>query len=228
MNIVTKQDEYLKNFLAEIEFALDNEFYMVALFATIAIPDIFGNIEYPELSGDKHTKKRYTQWVKEYLLPIAKANVPKGLNQNRAYPFNVIYDENILYKLRCCLLHEGIPEINPHDFINSFKKESEFSQGIMMDNCEFRLILEPPPWGENFESSIDFKNYYNFKIDISVPLLCDTICWAAKNYITTNREKIIKTAQTAIPNKRVLFPTIIDNRTYGFRQQLLSSQNERR
>ena len=82
----------LEFFIADIKKALDNDCYFSALALALTLPDICGRIKYPD---EKSVSKRYKKWFHEY--------VWNGQSENNQIKF----DENICYKLRCSLLHEG-------------------------------------------------------------------------------------------------------------------------
>ena len=47
----------------EIEIALENNLYLVALNTALTLPDICGKAEYPQLK----TAERYKKWYDEYI-----------------------------------------------------------------------------------------------------------------------------------------------------------------
>ena len=56
--------------LEDLEKSLDNDCYFAALSLALALPDICGRAEYPELSSS--SKKRYIQWYDEIYWAVRK------------------------------------------------------------------------------------------------------------------------------------------------------------
>lgn len=83
----------MKNKIDEINKAIDAGAYIAALALSLTLPDICGQIEYPDLRvGD-----RYVKWFDRYVKPlyfIKNENAPN--NQ---------FDGEMCYALRCALFH---------------------------------------------------------------------------------------------------------------------------
>lgn len=86
----------MKNKIEEIKKAIDAGAYFAALTLSLTIPDICGQIEYPDC---KSIGKRYSKWYDKYVKPTY-CN-PDGDN-----PPN-LFDGKMCYKLRCAILHSG-------------------------------------------------------------------------------------------------------------------------
>jgi hypothetical protein len=89
----------MERFASAIKQSLDNQNWYGALFISLAIPDICGNITYPELRGSGNTKHRYDKWVNTYLLPFLKNSNGEQMMTAEDY-----------YKLRNFLLHQGVTQ----------------------------------------------------------------------------------------------------------------------
>jgi hypothetical protein len=91
----------MKKFVESIKMALANKNYYVALFASLALPDICGKIEYPQ----KSSQKRYVEWYQKYLQDTYTPAI--GPEARKV----VFLCGNDLYALRCAFLHEGSDKI---------------------------------------------------------------------------------------------------------------------
>lgn len=91
----------MEQFTGAIRSCIDTNNWYGALFISLSVPDICGNITYPDLRGSNHTKERYNRWVNEYLSQYLK-------NEHGKIPIIMTADD--FYQIRCHLLHEGIDE----------------------------------------------------------------------------------------------------------------------
>jgi len=97
----------LLSILEQIDQALNSRSYYLALFASLAIPDIAGALEAPDGQANR---ERYKNWYEKWARPRLKEQVKAQLAQR-----GVNYDpqvENPLtgdacYRFRCSLLHQG-------------------------------------------------------------------------------------------------------------------------
>ena len=82
----------MRDFLAQIEAALDANLYYLALFAALTVPDICGAIE---STDGLSTGKKYIQWFEKHIAPQYTSGDTKFLTGEDCYNF------------RCSLLHQG-------------------------------------------------------------------------------------------------------------------------
>lgn len=157
----------MNHLINEIISNLENENYLSALTLTLLLPDICGKIQYPELQGRHHSRKRYVHWYNEFIYPYEKSPNNNDL-------FNEwVPDGDTLYLLRCSLLHEGSLNIE-----NEVKK----IKGIK-DSINYKFILT-----DNFTSinltyvNGDKNEEYSVLFRIGVEDLCKKICAVAENF----------------------------------------------
>lgn len=86
----------------DIRDALTNNLFFAALISALNLPDICGKAEYP---NETSTKKRYIDWY------------DKEIGQYEKNPFQNTEEMpylsgNVIYSLRCALLHEGNPNVD--------------------------------------------------------------------------------------------------------------------
>ena len=106
--------------LADLEKSLDNDCYFAALSLALALPDICGRAEYPELSSS--SKKRYIQWYDEHIGKYEKP--PKQSENDEDMPY---LSGEVIYQLRCSLLHQGVPDIDKGNIKAKENKIDHFS-----------------------------------------------------------------------------------------------------
>lgn len=88
----------INRMIEEINKCLDNELYISALTMTLIIPDMCGKAEYPT---EKNTKQRYVKWFDYWI----------GQYETYEGQENPNLTGEIVYSLRCSMLHEGNPTI---------------------------------------------------------------------------------------------------------------------
>ena len=81
----------IEQLVNEINGLLRDGYPYSALGIALTLPDICGNIAYPNTKVADHYKK----WYSEYVNPISALKFKDG------------FDEEICYKLRCAYLHSG-------------------------------------------------------------------------------------------------------------------------
>jgi len=56
----------MESFLASIKIALENKNYIAALALSLVVPDICGNVEFPNTESEEHYKKWFDNFVRQY------------------------------------------------------------------------------------------------------------------------------------------------------------------
>lgn len=161
-------DEIIK----EINACLDNGCVIAALTSALILPDICAKAIYPELK--KQNKVRYIKWYEEYIGQYEHSLFP---NANSHYPSG-----ELIYSLRCSLLHEGNPNIENNKFgIEYFELIYNKVQGTHMTSysSESQLV----------EDENSTEKEINKKISVNVRDICNKICLLAKACYEENKDK---------------------------------------
>ncbi len=162
--------------VGEIYKCLDNECYIAALALALTLPDICGKAEYP----NENSRERYSLWfdtnIGQYERERSRSN-EKGLAN---LPF---LSGELLYALRCDVLHSGEVNING----NAMKEEQN-------QVTEFNLVI--PPRSEccafgtttsiayNEDRTVAVREY-----NVDIPFLCKIISNVALEYYQNNASK---------------------------------------
>lgn len=149
----------LQKLINEIELCAENGCYTVALISALALPDLCGQAEYSELRGKGRVGKRYKKWYQEYLGQY------EDPGDGMPYP-----SADIVYDLRCSLMHSLIPEVN------SERKEL----------TEFKLVAEGN-WADGGSSYKDSDG--NRGLTVNVKNLIWKLCRVASYYYKDNKDK---------------------------------------
>lgn len=153
----------------EIRAAVDNKLYFVALMGALTLPDICGKAEYP----NKKTSDRYKSWLRQCV----------NSREFGKYEYTAAegVDDEIIYKLRCNLLHQGTPNIEERiDNVDYFEL-------VKVNPCKchkFQHFIE-----NEIEKTDGAENIIARKISINIASLCYLLCDSAEMYYKKNREK---------------------------------------
>lgn len=154
--------------IEDIKKSLENECYMAALALALTLPDICGKAEYPTMGN----RQRYIGWYDEHIGKYEKP--PSPISDNMAYESG-----EVVYSLRCNLLHQGNPNIE--------------ASRIDEDRCKvdrFVLTVDNPLISGTSAVFSTVNNIVLFReMEVNIPCLCKKLCSTAKSYYENNKEK---------------------------------------
>ncbi|HFE2327579.1 hypothetical protein MXE87_03800 [Enterococcus faecium] len=168
MNNLSKLKD-LQFIISTVNEALMKEANNAAIFCSLAIPDLCGQIEYPKI---KSVKKRYSKWYDEY---IYKYENPRTTTDK----INQI-DGDVIYLLRCKLFHETSQY--HAEVLNKIKKKYARRSNIKEENVNLKL---------NFDSEVNKiqvtggswkPNEINVLIEMNQVLLARKLVQTAQGY----------------------------------------------
>lgn len=84
--------------IEDIKKAMDAKAYLCALALALTLPDICGQVAYPDMNRRNQSQARYIKWYDEY---ITQYDYPASYNGNAKF------DGIKCWKLRCAILHSG-------------------------------------------------------------------------------------------------------------------------
>ena len=152
----------INRLIDEINFCLNSNCFMAALTTALTLPDICGKAEY----GSINPSERYIQWFDKYIGQYETINNNDMPNLNG----------EVLYSLRCSLLHQGNPNIekgkgNIDEFVLNLQQENI---GIYVDTSSIITHAD----------KTQTRSY-----DINVRGICYKLCSVAKYYYKNNLDK---------------------------------------
>ena len=152
--------------IAEIKQALEKKLYIIALSSALTLPDICGKAEFPNM----RTKNRYLCWGEKYI-------DSRNCDEYEYYAIDGM-DINIIYDLRCSLLHQGTPNVERNLYYELICDQCERARSF----CFFTTsIYIPSPDGS--------KKRNIQSISVNVTFLCNLLCDCAEKYWQENRQK---------------------------------------
>lgn len=154
----------------EIRTALSHELYLSALALSLTLPDTCGQAEYP---NEKFNGNRYKKWCNQYVITDRCDGI---------YVCDMPYlNEEIIYSLRNCLLHQSTPNIK-----NSKIHESR----CKVD--KFELVINEEDSANGALSIVTYGKdmcIVRRELKVYVSHLCHILCIAAEDYYRNNKEK---------------------------------------
>ena len=173
VGIITIQD-----LMDDIKRALDAKALFSALALSFALVDECAKIEY---SGEKSQRKRFEKWAAEYLT-TEKSVEDRKTDFGKVLPS---FDGEVIYQLRCCILHEASSDI---DFENDKKITDKENKGVL-----FTLILDDTCISCN-SFSVDSNDKKTIDVEVSgfvnLILHCVEVFYKRKlSTVSTTKEK---------------------------------------
>lgn len=167
-----------------IRVALEKECYLPALALALTLPDICGQIEYPELirkNGSRLVGQQYKKWFKEWVGHYYADHT--GFKQNGKYPKNPYFTDEMCYQLRCAYLHSGNSDIDEFG-----EKEDKQFKYIYHFSLSVNGGESYGTWWEEPQLNVD-KMFKHRTVCIDVVKLCEFLCCAAEKYYNTKEDK---------------------------------------
>lgn len=156
----------------EIEKALSHDLYFAALNLALTLPDICGKAEYHDLRTGERCKKWYDENVGVTEKP------PKCTEDEPEMPY---LSGEVVYSLRCSLLHEGNPNLQKNGKrpipIDRFSLVIQSEQPFRIYGGEESCVMTSP-------DGTEVRSYR-----VNVRRLCMVLCLCAKGYYKENKDK---------------------------------------
>ena len=170
----------LNRIITEINDCLDHEYLLAALTMALTLPDICGKAEYPTLK-EPH---RYVRWYDENIGCYEKPPRIDPCEVEMPY-----LSGEVVYNLRCMLLHQGTPNIERHKIHSKECRIDRFSLlfekkkpiDIYADSAQVFLGGTSPIPAQN---DVEFRSY-----EVNVRRLCFILTTCAEAYYKNNVEK---------------------------------------
>ena len=154
----------------EIRMAMSHELYLSALALALTLPDTCGRAEYP---NEKRNGIRYKNWCSQYVI-TDRCDSPYGYDM----PY---LNEEIIYSLRNCLLHQSTPSVEQSEIHESRCKVDKFELVITGEdgaNGDLSMVA----YGKDM-------NIVRRELQVPISHLCYILCTAAEDYYKNNKEK---------------------------------------
>ena len=159
----------MDDLISEIRSDLQFGNYLSALALSLIIPDICAKALYGETG-----RNNYIKWYDGNL----------GINQRPEDDVMPYLDGDVIYQLRCSILHSGCYDLESSDNIKDQNKVDEF-----------KLYVNE---GNHFVDGVaSYDRYTHYRtLDVDIKKLCENICFVAKAEYNDNKEKFDRVTKT--------------------------------
>lgn len=137
----------LERLILDVDKALDAEVYLAALSLMLTLPDICAKAKYGDSLGNK---KRYTKWYNEYIGQYEKSPQEKD---DITMPY---LSGEVIYQLRCNVLHQGTPNIDSEKIDEESCKIDHFTP-ITQSKNEFELYSDFASYDDYMKPVREYK-----------------------------------------------------------------------
>lgn len=162
----------IDKYVEDIEKALKVESYFSALALSLALPDICGNVEYP----NETVSDRYKKWCNVNLSDIFEND------KDNICADNPYLSGEVIFSLRNLFLHQGEPNINIDRIRDVDNKMDQFVI-VLDDNTTFSQF--------SIKYSVRDNECVFKKLVVDVTYLCRSICEEASKYYLQNKDKFV-------------------------------------
>lgn len=184
--------------ISDCKKALDAGAYIAALCIALMLPDVCNKVNGQFKPGE--AGKRYKEWVDNYI-GVYGDDSECDLNPPLQYP---CAGGDEIYKLRCALLHEGLPNVDISGMNITFVIDEKSHYGRNGESYGITYSRN-----ENGEYLIHQKN-----IRINIRHFCVYMCNTAEEYYRSNQE-FFNSQQSEI----------INFNNFGIRTEKITSQD---
>jgi hypothetical protein len=173
--------------IKDINLALNNKSYLSALALSLTLPDICGQIEYPDLkkkNGERNIREQYVAWFDDWVNQYFADNT--GWTEDGSKANNPYFTGEMCYSLRCSFLHAGNSDIkNWGD-----KEDADFHYSY-----EFELAVSGAD-----KTALSWVNPTNNHskilktktVRVNIDKLCECICLSAEKYYREKDPNLFK------------------------------------
>lgn len=172
------------NRIAEIRSCLNNELYEAALALALTLPDICGQVEYPNIG----VGQRYRDWITNYMdNTVLNDPVFNGLSNlgcaNTQQTFEPLTAADI-YKLRCSFLHSGNDDLQqgPQPRIDKFELVKPGALGVDENGRDYGYIL----------ASRNENGNQIHVAKINIKYICEMLCSFAEKYYNSKKPELFE------------------------------------
>ena len=151
--------------------------WIPALITALTVPDILGQVEFPEMvykRGNRNVGRQYRAWFKRHVEHryADETGFDEKLNAKNPY-----FTAKMCYALRCSMLHQGSDDI---DFEYRFEDDDDAGYSYVFELRANACDSYGAIWPSLQEGE---KTHKTIHVCIDVKTLCDAICDEGEKYI---------------------------------------------
>ena len=180
----------INKIIAEIKVALDNDLYILALMGSLTLIDSCGKAEYP----NKGVGYRYEHWYNKYINPLIGDDEEVDILAGYDNKFNEIYIKDklpeltgeVVYSLRCALLHTDNPNIQIEDIKTNYNKINKFVL-CLEGKKDFEMFVDMS--GVTVTNGLGNTVRIEREYHLNVRGFCLKVCQECEKYYNLNKNK---------------------------------------
>ena len=166
----------MRETIAAIRDAVEKECWLPALALALTIPDVLGQIAYPEMvnrRGDRLVGQQYRCWFHENVEHRFADHIGYNDNWDAKRPY---FSADMCYKLRCEMLHSGSDDIEFEYGDQEDDRDYVYDFELRIHACDSFGSWWVTPHG-------DERVVEHVRVCIDIKTLCDALCDEAERFM---------------------------------------------
>lgn len=172
----------VQQIIESVQDAIAKECWLPALITALTIPDIMGQVEFPDLvnkHGQRLVGKQYKAWFAKHVVHHFANEEGWDAEGN---PINPYFTADMCYQLRCSILHQGNDNIeHEYNFECEENAEYKYEFELRVNACNSYGVRWVEPLGEG-------KMLKTIRVCVDVKTLCKAICEEASSFLEASSD----------------------------------------
>ncbi|WP_165055667.1 MULTISPECIES: hypothetical protein [unclassified Adlercreutzia] len=182
----------VQQIIDSVRDAVEKECWIPALVTAMTIPDVLGQIEFPELAfktGKRKVGEQYKAWFHEH---VEHRYVDASGFDEEWHAKNPYFSAEMCWSLRNAILHQGSDDIE-HEYRFEDENGVSYSYGfeLRVNACDSYGAIWHTPQPEG-------KLHKCIHVCIDVATLCKVMCDEAQSYLDCTDDKAFENAGISI------------------------------
>ena len=161
----------VQKIINDIKAALDHDLYYAALISALTLPDICGKVAFP----NEKAGKRYIDWYNQEI-GYCERNPNPQIHEKMPY-----LSGEVMYSLRCSLLHSGIPNVDNDQLIKKGELPIDFFVLKIEKQKEYNF------YSDTSEVST-LAGQHRRSYTMSIRRICGVLCDVAEQYYIDHKD----------------------------------------
>lgn len=173
--------------IKDIKLALKNKSYLSALALSLTLPDICGEIEYPDFkydNGKRNIGKQYATWFDDWVNHYYADDT--GWIVDDAKAKNPLFTGKMCYSLRCSFLHAGNADIKNWGVEEDDNYRYAYEFRLAVSGADSRGVH----WFNQADNNS--KILKTNTVTVNIDKLCEYICLSAEKYYQKKDSNLFK------------------------------------
>lgn len=178
--LLSVSKESVREIIESVRDAVGKECWIPALATALTLPDIMGQVEFPEMvfkSGKRKVGDQYMAWFAKHIERHFTDTQGWDEDDNSINPY---FTTDMCWQLRCTVLHQGNDGIkHEFNFENEEDSEYRYTFELRANACNsFGATWPSPRPGE--------KRHKTVHVCVDVGTLCSVLCDEAERFLASS------------------------------------------